>query len=108
MKLTIVCLLLGFCANAISAEPEPKEKPPNKVRPKLTISKETTYVLGPADQDGCIDYVTALNEYLGKGVTAENNANVLIWKATGADPQRQNDAARIFQTDRNRATARTG
>lgn len=57
-----------------------------KRKPKFTISKETTYVLGPVDKDGFIDYETALNERLHHGVTPANNANVLIWKAIGPRP----------------------
>jgi hypothetical protein len=61
-----------------------KEK---KRLPKFTISKETTYVTGPLDKDGYIDYPAALNERLGKGIKPENNANVLIWKAIGPRPE---------------------
>jgi len=50
---------------------------------KFTISKETTFVTGPVDKDGYIDYTAALNERLRQGMTPENNANVLIWKALG-------------------------
>src|SRR5262245_55897881 len=58
-----------------------------KARGRFTISKETTYVTGPLDKDGYIDYVAALNERLRQGVTPENNANVLIWKALGPRPE---------------------
>jgi hypothetical protein len=52
----------------------------------FTISKETTYVTGPVDKDGYIDYAAALHERLSKGVTPETNANLLIWKALGPKP----------------------
>src|SRR5437867_6664396 len=55
----------------------------DKPAPKFPISKETTYVTGPLDKEGYIDYEAALNERLGKGVTPEKNANVLLWKAFG-------------------------
>src|SRR5438067_12124776 len=55
--------------------------------PKFPLGKETTYVTGPLDKDGYIDYEAALNDRLGKGVTAETNANVLIWKAIGPTPE---------------------
>jgi hypothetical protein len=58
-----------------------------KRKPRFTVSKETTYVTGPLDKDGYIDYVTALNERLSKGVTPENNANVLFWQAFGPRPE---------------------
>jgi type II secretory pathway pseudopilin PulG len=53
----------------------------------FTVSPETTYVTGPLDAQGYVDYPTALNERLGKGVNPDNNANVLIWKAFGPRPE---------------------
>jgi hypothetical protein len=32
--------------------------------PKITISKETTYITGPLRMDGVVDYVGSLNEPL--------------------------------------------
>jgi len=63
------------------------DKKEKKHRGKFTISRETTYVTGPLDRDGYIDYAAALNERLAKGVTPENNANVLLWKAIGPHPE---------------------
>ena len=54
--------------------------------PKLPVGRDTTYVTGPIDKDGYIDYEAALNERLSQGVTPENNANVLIWKVLGPTP----------------------
>jgi len=53
----------------------------------FTVGKETTYVTEPLDKHGYVDYVTALNEQLNKGITPDNNANVLIWKALGPRPE---------------------
>jgi hypothetical protein len=58
-----------------------------KRRASFTVSKETTHVTGPVGKDGYIDYPAALNERLGKGVTPNSNANVLIWQALGPTPQ---------------------
>ena len=44
----------------------------------FTISPETTYVTGPVDADGFIDYETALNERLRGDIKPEQNANVLL------------------------------
>jgi lysophospholipase L1-like esterase len=55
-------------------------------RPNLTIGKDTTYFMGPVDKDGRINYVAAVNEVLRKGVTPENNATVLLWRALGPHP----------------------
>ncbi|MCD4825908.1 MAG: hypothetical protein K8S55_15050 [Phycisphaerae bacterium] len=50
---------------------------------KIVISKETTFVDGPVNSDGTINYVKALNEQFAKGVTPENNAAPLLLKALG-------------------------
>jgi len=59
----------------------------NKPAPKLPLGKETTYVTGPLDKEGYIDYETALNDRLGKGITSDKNANVLLWKVLGPAPE---------------------
>jgi hypothetical protein len=59
----------------------------NRPAPKLPVGKETTYVTGPLDKQGYIDYEAALNDRLGKGITPEKNANVLLWKALGPTPE---------------------
>ena len=53
----------------------------------FTVSPETTYVTEPVDANGYVDYPTALNERLRKGITPETNANVLIWQAIGPRPE---------------------
>ncbi len=55
--------------------------------PKVPVGKETTVATGPLDKEGYIDYEAALNERLGKGITPERNANVLLWKALGPRPE---------------------
>jgi hypothetical protein len=73
----------------VAREPQDKDKkaPAQKKRkPNFTIGRDTTYVSGPLDKDGYIDYETALNERLREGVTPENNANVLLFKAFGPHP----------------------
>jgi len=56
-------------------------------RMTYTISPETTYVTEPRDVEGTVDYPTALNDRLSKGITPETNANVLIVKALGPKPE---------------------
>ena len=55
--------------------------------PKIPIGKETTFVDGPIDEQGYIRYSAALNDWLSKGVTSENNANVMILQALGPNPE---------------------
>ncbi len=61
----------------------PAADPPKS---KWPLGKETTYVTGPLDKEGFIDYEAALNERMSKGITPNTNANVLIWKAIGPRP----------------------
>ena len=86
----IVLPLTTISAASLSAE-EPKAKgdvakaesngkPP---RPKITISKETTYITEPLRADGYVDYMAALNRRFSQGVTPENNAAVPFWQAVG-------------------------
>ncbi len=49
----------------------------------IPIDAETTWVTEPPDGEGGIDYAAALNERNGVGVTADNNAAVLLWRAMG-------------------------
>jgi hypothetical protein len=65
--------------------------------PKLPISKETTYVNGPVNKDGYIDYEAALNDRLSKGIPPERNANVLLWKAFGPQPQGRRMPSEFFK-----------
>lgn len=53
----------------------------------FTVSPETTYITGPLDKDGYVDYVTALNERLRGDITPEQNANVLLFRALGPHPE---------------------
>lgn len=52
--------------------------------PKLIVSKETTFFVKPLKEDGTVNYIQALNEYRKpKGLTPENNAAIVFWKAVG-------------------------
>lgn len=56
------------------------------VEPKIRLGKETTYVDGPLDAEGYVDYAAALNLIYGRDVKPEQNANGLIWEAFGPGP----------------------
>lgn len=62
---------------------KPKTPPVKKLPVRVTISKETTYITEPLRPDGYPDYVAELNRRFSDGVTPENNAVVLFWKALG-------------------------
>jgi len=84
MKLLGTALIvMGMLALGDATEGD-KDK---KSAPKFTIGKDTTYVTGPLDKDGYIDYEAAVNDHLSKGVTPATNALVLIVQAIGPRPE---------------------
>lgn len=79
-------------------EKSPKTEGKNeKLRPQFTIGKATTRITGPLDDEGYMDYATALNERLRKGVTPDTNAFVLICKATGPRPEGRELSAEFYK-----------
>lgn len=64
---------------------------------KITISKETTHATSPVTKDGYIDYLGAVNASLGKGVNADNNANVKFWQAFGPHPESATMVPKFFK-----------
>ncbi|MCP3692794.1 MAG: hypothetical protein GY917_11410, partial [Planctomycetaceae bacterium] len=91
-----LCLSLLFlgCTGS-EQDKQPAEQPPadkqpaaekndqaqDKPRPaslpdRITISRETTRITQPLDDDGYVDYLQALNDQATEGVTPENNFEV--------------------------------
>jgi hypothetical protein len=66
---------------AFPAVPQQSVKAVRGPKPPFTVAKETTYLTRPLDKAGYVDYLAALNEAGGKGVTFENNAAVLLVRA---------------------------
>ena len=94
----LAALALGTCAYSVAAQD--KQDPAGtgkKTKLRFTVSKETTHVTTPVDKDGYIDYVAALNERLRRGVTPDNNAAVLLWKAMGPHPEKSSMPAEFFR-----------
>ena len=81
---SLVLLLHLTLALALHAH-EPQQADGNKParQTKITIGEETTHITGPLDEEGYVDYIAALNEIYSRGVTPENNAAVLFWRALG-------------------------
>jgi hypothetical protein len=92
-----VLLVLGVFATATWVHSALGQDTAKKRKGKITVSKETTYVTGPLDEDGYVDYVAALHERLSQDVTPGNNANVLLWKAMGPHPEGAKMPARFFR-----------
>lgn len=51
---------------------------------KIRISRETTYIDGPVNPDGTVNYVAYLDAKCSEGVTPENNAAPLLLRAFGS------------------------
>jgi hypothetical protein len=64
---------------------------------EILISRETTRITEPLDDEGHVDYVAALNQRYGAGVTPENNAAVLIVEALGPSPNGDPLPASLFE-----------
>lgn len=93
-RISCGCLvLLGcLCWCAYSLNECKGADPPNKselgsqpTALNLTIAKATTFFQAPLRPDGTIDYVMALNERYGDGVTKDNNAVPLLIEAIGPE-----------------------
>jgi hypothetical protein len=63
----------------------------------IAISKETTAIVEPRRKNGYVDYLLALNQRFGQGITPENNAAVLFWKAVGPEEVREEDREQYFR-----------
>lgn len=85
----------AFAADPASAENGAET--PTKPRVLVTISKETTFITEPLRPDGYPDYLAALNQRCSRGVTPENNAAVLFWKAMGPGAIKKEYREKYFQ-----------
>ncbi len=96
---TLSCLLVLIVVQNPGTVPvnaaEPKT--PQTATPKITVSKATTFVTGPLNKDGSVDFAAALNRIHSRGVTAKNNANVLIWQAFGPHPENAKMPPKFFK-----------
>jgi len=51
----------------------------------ISLGYDTTRLTSPLNPDGTVNYVAALNEKYGRGVTRENNAAAVLAEGLGAD-----------------------
>lgn len=54
-------------------------------RPKLVVSRETTWITGPLLPDGTVDYEASWRDERSKGLTSENNAGPFLFATLGVD-----------------------
>ena len=75
---------------------------PASPRVLVPVGKETTVITGPLRADGTVDYVKAINDKYGAGITPDNNGYVLWLKAVGTGPDS------VYSTLRDRLLAVAG
>ena len=85
------------------AEPQPIPGPSNRNFGGRSRSPETTRLVGPLRPDGSVNFLAALREMTGRGVTPQNNAVVLLLQALGPKPIEPEVRERVLQGDRNRS-----
>ena len=73
----IVACLIGSAVIATAQADEPTKQT------ALTISVETTRLTEPLDKDGFVDYIRFVDEMSAKGVTTENNFEVVVRQVMG-------------------------
>ena len=74
------------------------EPPPSPVGPaKITVSKETTWVVAPINDRGRVDFIAAVNKLAGDGVTPEQNVVVPLVKILGSGRENAEEHARFVQ-----------
>jgi len=66
-------------------QPAAKAKQPaaKQRQTQIAISTETTFLTGPLDEQGYVDFIEAVNRRASKGATPENNAAAVFWKVWG-------------------------
>lgn len=80
LVLTVLAAPFVIC---VGQETPPEGSLPKAPLPRFSISKETTFITEPRDDDGQVDYFAATNRLTNQGVTPENNAAVLLFRALG-------------------------
>jgi hypothetical protein len=90
--LGIVLVLLGILATYLHWP----------VDNRIIVSRQTTYIEGPLNPDGTVNYVAALDAILAEGVTSENNAAPELIQALGPrtlDPATRSQTLRRLGMD---------
>jgi len=90
-------IVLAFATAPAAPADVPTPQTVEEVEVKFTISRETTYVTGPVNPDGTINYVAYINRKYSKGVTPANNAAIPLLQAIGPDMLVAPVRARTFE-----------
>ncbi len=96
-KIPLTAVIVVLVAASVPAK-ETFTKPATRpAKVNITISKETTYITGPLNPDGTVNYVEYLNKKYSEGVIKENNAFVGLFKAIGPELVPQNIRDKVYK-----------
>jgi hypothetical protein len=70
----------------------------------LTISKQTTWITSPLYPDGTPDYIGAMNQMASGGVTAQNNAAIMLLRLGIMDQADAKNAFKVLGLSASQAT----
>lgn len=91
MRRLTILIAAGLAMSAGAWASEPDNRPARgSIGPRITVSRDTTFISAPLQADGSVDYVGYLNARYSQGVTRENNAAVRLLEILGRywiDPQ---------------------
>ena len=83
MRALVLCFTVLATGNATLFGQATDTQPQDLIK----ISKSTTRITKPLDKRGFADYTAYLNQTHSQGVTTENNAVILYWKAIGPNSE---------------------
>ncbi len=75
LLLTALAGVWGSPVRSTAAESPPRITT-RQAKVKITVGKDTTYITGPLNADGTVNYVAYINAKHSKGVTPRNNAGI--------------------------------
>jgi hypothetical protein len=91
LHVIIGCAIVAFLPSRSAYPDEPKSE-------IITVSRETTWVTEPVDEAGFVVYAEAIRARNSQGVTPENNAAILVWKALGPAEIPQEERERFWRS----------
>lgn len=93
LRPVLVLCSISACLLTVSAQDDDGKKKRQQV---ITNGRETTVLTMPEDSEGYIDYVKALNDQFSKGVTADNNFEVVVRQVLSPDEISEDMRAEYF------------
>lgn len=90
-------LLLATGVTTAEAEPAAGRARPERRRPRVSVARDTTWILGHSTPVGFVDFAAALDARAGAGTAPEVNAAAALWRVAGPDPVPEEIRERYFR-----------